>query len=130
MKTILLIEDTIEILENLTEYLELEGYKILGTNNGKQGIKLAGEFIPHLIICDVRMREMDGHEVLRSLLEMSNTKEIPFIFSTSLSERINRAEAINLGADDYIIKPFEPETLLRMAKTWIQSGSKRHRMIF
>ena len=127
MKTILVIEDNNDILENLTEYLEMEGYKILPANNGKRGVELAREFIPDLIICDVLMREMDGFEVLHSILDTSKTYEIPFIFSTSLSEKIDRTEALRLGADDYIVKPFDMELLLKMAKTWIQSGSKRHR---
>jgi DNA-binding response OmpR family regulator len=125
MKTILLIEDNNEILENFTEYLELEGYKILGASNGKQGIELALKFIPDLIICDVLMPEMDGYEVLHSLLETSATYQIPFIFSTSMSERVERIEALSLGADDYIIKPFDMEVLLKMIKTWIKTGSDR-----
>lgn len=125
MKTILLIEDNKEILENIIEYLELEGYQIFFANNGKRGIELAKETIPDLIICDVLMRDMDGHEVLHLLLDSAETHEIPFIFSTSMSEKVNRAEALRLGADDYITKPFELEALLVMAKTWIESGSNR-----
>ena len=126
MKTILIIEDNRDILENLSEFFELEGYKIVSANNGKEGVELAGKLIPDLIICDVLMREMDGHEVLNLLLSTAKTYEIPFIFSTSLSENIDRKESLALGADDYIVKPFEPETLLKIAKEWIASGSKRH----
>lgn len=126
MKTILLIEDNNEILENFTECLELEGYKVLGASNGKNGVELAIEFLPDLIICDVLMPEMGGYEVLHLLLETSATYPIPFIFSTSMSEQINRNEALSLGADDYIIKPFDMEVFLKMVKTWIESGSKRH----
>jgi len=107
MKTILLIEDDNEILENFTEYLELEGYKILGASNGKQGIEFAMKFIPGLIICHVIMPEMDGYEVLHSLLETPATRQIPFIFSTSISEKVERTEALSLGADDYLIKRFD-----------------------
>jgi len=126
MKTILLIEDNIEILENFTEYFEIEGYKVLGASNGKSGVNIAREFIPDLIICDVLMPVMDGHEVLHLLLETSATYQIPFIFSTSMSEQVDRKEALGLGADDYIIKPFDLEILLKMVKTWIRSGSNRH----
>jgi DNA-binding response OmpR family regulator len=125
MKTILVIEDTKDILDNLTEYLELEGYEILGANNGKKGVALAREFIPDLIICDVLMPEMDGYEVLHLLLDTAATYEIPFIFSTSMSETVDRAEALKLGANDYIVKPFDMELLLKMVKTWIKSGSTR-----
>lgn len=126
MKTILLIEDNCNILENLTEFLEIEGFRILVASNGKMGIELAREFIPDLIICDVVMPDMDGHEVLRLLLATAITYEIPFIFSTSMSEKVDRSEALRLGADDYIIKPFDPEKLLLLANAWIKSGSTRH----
>ena len=125
MDTILVIEDNEDILENLTEYLEMEGYKILGANNGKKGIELAREFIPDLIVCDVLMHAMNGHEVLRLLLNSHETFRIPFIFSTSMSEKVNREEALLLGADDYIIKPFALQDLLKVAKNCIQSGSTR-----
>lgn len=130
MKTILLIEDNANILENLAEYFEMEGYKILVTNNGKKGVELARKFLPDLIICDVLMPKMDGHEVLRLLLDTDKTSEIPFIFSTSMSEKIDKTEALKLGADDYIIKPFEVETLLEAAKKCIKCGSKRHSCTF
>ena len=110
----------------MREYLEIEGYKILGASDGKRGVELAREFIPDLIICDVLMPVMNGHEVLHLLLETSATYQIPFIFSTSMSEQVEREEALSLGADDYIIKPFDPEDLLKMVKTWIRSDSKRH----
>lgn len=126
MKTILLIEDNKDILENLVEYLELEGYKILFANNGKEGIELANKFVPDLIICDVLMRDMDGHEVLRLLSNTAKTYEIPFIFSTSNSEKVDRKKALQLGADDYMIKPFELEDLLKMSEEWIKTGSDRH----
>jgi DNA-binding response OmpR family regulator len=127
MNTILLIEDNNEILENFTEFLEMEGYKVLGAGNGKKGVELARAFIPDLIICDVLMPEMDGHEVLHLLLETSKTHDIPFIFSTAMSEKVERNEALALGADDYIIKPFDMELLLLMISTWLKSGSNRHR---
>jgi len=129
MKTILLIEDNINILENLAEYLELEGYKILVANNGKKGLEFASRFMPDLIVCDVCMPEMDGYEVLHLLLDKAKTYEIPFIFSTSMSEKVDRTEGLKLGADDYIVKPFDPEELVKIARTLIKSGSSRHAKI-
>jgi CRP/FNR family transcriptional regulator, cyclic AMP receptor protein len=125
VKSILLIEDNFNILENLIEYFEMEGYKIFSTNNGEKGIELARKFMPDLIICDTPKPGIDGHEVLRLLLDRVATSEIPFIFSTTNSETIDRSNAIKLGADDYIIKPFELDTMLHMAKACIKSGSKR-----
>ena len=92
----------------------MEGYKILFANNGKEGVEIAREFIPDLIICDVQMPKMDGYEVLRLLLDTAKTYEIPFIFSTSNSEKVDRTKAHEL------------ETLLALSKKWIKSGSDRH----
>ena len=119
VKTILLIEDRIEILDNLKEFLELEGYKILTADNGQLGIDLAQQFSPDLIICDVLMPEMDGHEVLKNILDLKMPIKSPFIFSTSLSEKIDRIDTLKLGADDYIVKPYELDELLKMIKVWI-----------
>ena len=128
-QTILLIEDNADILENLTEFLEIEGYKVLAANNGERGIELAAEFIPDLIICDVLMREMDGYEVLHLLLDTTNTHDIPFIFSTSMSEKVDREEALKLGAADYIVKPFELHALLKMVKACLQARAKEKKVI-
>lgn len=125
MKTILLIEDNPELLDNLDEFLQMEGYRTILCKNGIQGIELAQQFRPDLIICDVRMQGIDGHEVLRGLLRSSKTNGIPFIFSTSLSEKLDRTESMALGADDYIVKPFELGALLKMSKAWIESGTHR-----
>ncbi len=129
MKTILLIEDNLEILENLKEFLELEGFKTLATNNGKKGVSLAMEFIPDLIICDVLMPEMNGHTVLKKLLSKPETAEIPFIFSSALSESIDVEDALNNGADDYLNKPFELEQLLNIVRSRLISGSKRQKVV-
>lgn len=129
MKSILLIEDNFNILENLIEYLEMEGFRIFSTNNGIKGIELAREFIPDLIICDDPKPGIDGQEVLRSLINTIDTCEIPFIFCSTNSETINRSAALELGADGYIIKPFELETMLQAAKACIESGSKRQKCI-
>jgi len=105
----------------------LEGYTVIGANNGKTGLEFAEKFMPDLIICDVLMPGMDGHEVLRLLLDTVKIYEIPFIFSTSMSEKVDKAEALSLGADDYIVKPFDLKILLRMTEACIKSGSKRKR---
>jgi DNA-binding response OmpR family regulator len=125
METILVIEDNPGILENLVEFFEMEGYKVLVSNNGKEGIQLGREYIPDLIICDVLMQQVDGFQVLQSLLKIPETQSIPFIFSTSMSEKIDMTESLKLGADNYIIKPFELEELLKMVKSLLRSGSKR-----
>ncbi len=119
MKKILLIEDTVEILENFTEYLELHGYQVYGATNGKRGVALATEIRPDLIICDALMADMDGFEVLEAIRRSAQTAKIPFVFSTSLSEKIEKSEALALGADDYLVKPFDMGKLVEMAEKWI-----------
>ncbi len=125
MKSILLIEDNVDILENMAEYFEMEGYRIFSANNGTRGIELALECIPDLIICDMPRPGIDGRRVLSLLLNASVTCEIPFIFCTTLCEKIDKQEALELGADDYIIKPFNLEHILEKVKACISTGSKR-----
>jgi DNA-binding response OmpR family regulator len=125
MNTILLIENNAAILENFTEYFEIEGFKILTANQGSKGVKIARECKPDLIISAILLGEMNGYDVLRLLLNNANTAEIPFIFSTTKCEKTDLALALKLGADDYIVKPFNMELLTEMAKKWIGSGRKR-----
>ena len=124
-KTILLIEDNAEILDNLSEFLELAGYTTLLASSGKIGIELAEKCIPDLIICDVLMHGMDGHEVLLHLISSPKTNKIPFVFSTSLSESGDKKDALLLGADDYLVKPFQLEILLATTKKWLKLGTRR-----
>ena len=125
MKTILLIEDNNDIRENLIEYLELEGYKIIGAENGKRGVELAIEFIPDLIICDVLMPVMDGYGVLCKLLETESTSEMSFIFTSSLAEKVDVDSALGNGADDYVTKPYEMEVLMKTIEARLKNGCKR-----
>lgn len=126
METILLIEDNSNILDNLTEYLELEGFNILIAKDGRKGIEIAHEQIPDLILCDILMPDMNGIEVLHSVIDSPVTNKIPFIFSTAKSETTDRTEALKLGADDYIVKPYEMDTLLNMIQYRIKTGTSRN----
>jgi DNA-binding response OmpR family regulator len=78
-----------------------------------------------LIICDVLMHGMDGHEVLLHLISSPKTNKIPFVFSTSLSESGDKKDALLLGADDYLVKPFQLEILLATTKKWLKLGTRR-----
>ena len=127
MKTILIIEANVFILENLTEYFELEHYIILASNNGTNGIEQAREFIPDLIISNILMTGNNGFEVLNSIVNTSITSKIPLIFSTTMAEKVDKAKAMECGADDYIVKPYELEVLVKMAKDCIKSGCRKDR---
>lgn len=112
MKTILLIEDNVDLRENTAELLEDSNYKIITAENGKIGVELALKHIPDIIICDIMMPELDGYEVLEILSKNEQTEAIPFIFLTAKSENTDMRKGMSLGADDYITKPFEEEDLI------------------
>ena len=112
MKKILIIEDNQDVRENIAEILELSNYDVVTAENGKTGLKLAGELLPDLIICDVMMPELDGFGVLRILGQNPITSHIPFIFLTAKTEKSDFRKGMSLGADDYITKPFDDVELL------------------
>ena len=112
MKTILLIEDNLEMRENTAEILELADYDVISAENGKIGVGLAKKEHPDLIICDIMMPELDGYGVLHILGKNHDTAGIPFIFLTAKAEKSEMRKGMNLGADDYLTKPFEETELL------------------
>jgi CRP-like cAMP-binding protein len=107
MKRILVIEDNQDIRENLSEILELANYKVDQAENGKQGVEIAFQQRPDLVLCDIMMPVLDGYGVLLMLQKNQATANIPFIFLTAKSERIEVRKGMEMGADDYIIKPFD-----------------------
>ncbi|MEI7675789.1 MAG: response regulator [Bacteroidales bacterium] len=119
-KKILVIEDEPSLREEISEILEFEGFDVISADNGKSGIALAFEQQPMLILSDIMMPEMDGIEVLRCLRGNELTKLTPFIFMTALSERENIRLGMELGADDYVTKPFTRNDLLKALETRIQ----------
>lgn len=114
---ILLIEDNADMRENTAEILELANYSVEVAENGKIGVKKAKSFMPDLIICDIMMPELDGYEVLYMMGKDDKTSNIPFIFLTAKAETSDFRKGMNLGADDYITKPFEEMDLLRAVES-------------
>ncbi len=112
MKTLLLIEDNDEIRENTAEILELAQYKVFTAPNGKVGVEMALEKKPDLIICDIMMPVLDGYGVLHAIHRNESIKNTPFIFLTAKTERNDFRKGMELGADDYITKPFDGTELL------------------
>ncbi len=126
MKTILLIEDDTALRENTAELLELSHYKVHTAPNGKIGIEKAKKEIPDIIVCDIMMPEIDGYGVLEAVVSDSSTSQIPFIFLSAKTEHKEIRKGMDMGADDYLTKPFEEEELLsaiesRLAKASILS---------
>jgi DNA-binding response OmpR family regulator len=112
MKTILLIEDNNEIRENTAEILELAMYNVFTAPNGKLGVEKAVDVKPDLIICDIMMPVLDGYGVLHAIQKQEEIKNTPFIFLTAKTERNDFRKGMELGADDYITKPFDATELL------------------
>jgi CRP-like cAMP-binding protein/FixJ family two-component response regulator len=112
MKKILVIEDSLDVQENIQELLELSGYEVSVADNGKDGKEKAILEQPDLILCDVMMPILDGFRVLRILSKNPKTADIPFIFLTAKVEIADMRKGMNLGADDYIMKPFDDIELL------------------
>jgi DNA-binding response OmpR family regulator len=112
MKKVLLIEDNPEVRENTSEILSLANYNVISAENGKMGVELAQKEKPDLIICDIMMPELDGYGVLHILSKNEQTANIPFIFLTAKTEKTDIRKGMNLGADDYLTKPFDDTELL------------------
>jgi len=124
MKKLLLIEDDVTVRENTAELLELSNYNVITASNGKLGIETAKQEVPDIIICDIMMPEIDGYGVLEALSKNPSTLNIPFIFLSAKTEHKDIRKGMDLGADDYLTKPFEEEELLsaiesRLAKVAI-----------
>lgn len=125
MKKILIIEDNADIRENTAEILELSNYQAFTAENGKVGVELATKELPDLIICDIMMPEMDGYGVLHILSRNPKTNTIPFIFLSAKAERGDIRKGMEMGADDYLTKPFDDIELLNA----IESRLKRSEVL-
>lgn len=112
MTTILLIEDHAPLRENLREMLSLDGFRVLTAENGRAGLELAARELPDLILCDIMMPELDGHEVVQALRNEPALASIPFIFLTAKGEKSDQRSGMELGADDYLTKPVSKADLL------------------
>ena len=124
MKKILIIEDNDDIRENLAEILELAGYDAYTAENGKKGVEKAEQIPPDLILCDVMMPVLDGYGVLSIVNKKPALADIPFIFLTAKSEKTDFRYGMNLGADDYISKPFETNELLKVIELRLAKSEK------
>jgi DNA-binding NarL/FixJ family response regulator len=127
MKTILIIEDDSIVRNNLCDILEMEDFRPVLTPNGSAGLAAAKSESPDLILCDVLMPGLDGHQVLTALRADAGTARIPFIFLTAKGEGVDVRAGMKLGADDYLIKPVKAVDLLdaiaaRLERAQQQSG--------
>jgi two-component system, sensor histidine kinase and response regulator len=123
-KKILLIEDDPMILEQTVSILQIEGFEATGVDNGVSGLQVAQEYLPDLIISDISMPGMDGRQVLLEIRSNPRTAAIPFIFLTAQSEMTNLRRGMELGADDYVTKPFAVPDLIAAVNTRLERRSE------
>src|SRR5262245_33334902 len=112
MKTILVIEDQPTMRQKTVTILKMEGFTVLEAPNGAEGIRLAQEELPDLVLCDIMMPDRDGYDVLQAVRTFRPAATTPFIFLTARGEKTDVRNGMNLGADDYLIKPVPRTTLL------------------
>ncbi|MBK9270278.1 MAG: response regulator [Saprospiraceae bacterium] len=121
---ILIIEDNDEMRENISEILELAGYEVYSASDGLGGVQQAREHIPHLILCDIMMPNLDGFGVLKIKNQDANLKDIPLVFLTAKAEKEDFRKGMNLGAEDYLMKPFEDVDLLQIIESKLDKYSR------
>jgi DNA-binding response OmpR family regulator len=122
MKKVLVIEDSRDILDNISELLQLSNYKVFTAENGKIGIETALATKPDIIICDIMMPELDGYGVLHIVHNHPELQHIPFIFLTARTEQSEVRKGMSLGADDYITKPFDTTDLLNAIESRLKKA--------
>jgi PleD family two-component response regulator len=108
---ILIVEDDLDVAEMLNAYFRVQGYEVFTVNWGEDGVRAAQTVLPDLLILDIRLPDIDGYEVARRVRSDRRTNDIPIIFLTEKRERIDRLQGFEVGADDYITKPFDVQEL-------------------
>ena len=122
MTKILLVEDNNEIRENTAEILEMANYHVATASNGKEGYELAVKEQPDLIVCDIMMPVLDGYGLLHLINKNINLESTPFIFLTAKTERSDFRKGMEMGADDYITKPFTDIELLNAIESRLEKA--------
>jgi CRP-like cAMP-binding protein/CheY-like chemotaxis protein len=125
IQRILIIEDNDDIRESTAEILELANYEVFQAENGRKGVDLANTHNPDLILCDIMMPELDGYGVLYLLNKNPQTAATPFIFLTAKAERMDMRKGMEMGADDYLVKPFDDVELLNAIETRLSKKQKQ-----
>ncbi len=123
MKRVLIIEDDTALRENTAELLELSNYDVTAAPNGRVGIEYAKSILPDVIVCDIMMPEVDGYGVLEALSKDTATSHIPFIFLSAKTEHKEIRKGMDMGADDYLTKPFEEEELISAIESRIAKAT-------
>lgn len=122
MSKILVIEDNFELRDNIADILHLSNYEVYCADNGRKGVEMALKYLPDIILCDIMMGELDGYGVFSMLSKHPETSIIPFIFISAKTQQLDVRKGMELGADDYLMKPFNDVELLNSIETRLKKS--------
>jgi DNA-binding NarL/FixJ family response regulator len=122
-KKLLLVDDDPNLILLVKDYLEFRGYEVVTAENGREALEILTHELPDMIICDIMMPEMDGYGFVTELRKQNQASWIPVLFLSAKGQSQDRIKGLNLGADVYMVKPFEPEELVAQVESSLkQSG--------
>ena len=123
-KRLLLIDDDPNLILLVKDYLEFRGYEVLTADNGKEALNVLSQNLPDMIICDIMMPEMDGYALVENVRQDQRTSWIPVLFLSARGQSQDRIKGLNLGADVYMVKPFEPEELVAQVESSLKQTNR------
>jgi DNA-binding NarL/FixJ family response regulator len=123
-KRLLLIDDDPNLILLVKDYLEFRGYEVVTADNGKEALQLLSQDLPDMIVCDIMMPEMDGYGLIENVRQDPRTSWIPVLFLSAKGQSQDRIKGLNLGADVYMVKPFEPEELVAQVESSLKQTNR------
>lgn len=123
-KRLLLIDDDPNLILLVKDYLEFRGYEVITADNGREALDLLSQDLPDMIICDIMMPEMDGYGFVEAVRQDQRTSWIPVLFLSAKGQSQDRIKGLNLGADVYMVKPFEPEELVAQVESSLKQTNR------
>jgi DNA-binding NarL/FixJ family response regulator len=123
-KKLLLIDDDPNLILLVKDYLEFRGYEVVTAENGREALDVLESATPDMIICDVMMPEMDGYSLVSTIRSEPKTSWIPVLFLSAKGQSQDRVKGLNIGADVYMVKPFEPEELVAQVESSLKQASR------
>jgi DNA-binding NarL/FixJ family response regulator len=124
-KRLLLIDDDPNLILLVKDYLEFRGYEVITAENGREALEVLEQELPDMIICDVMMPEMDGYTFVNQVRQSERTSWIPILFLSAKGQSQDKIKGLNIGADVYMVKPFEPEELVAQVEASLKQAFRQ-----
>ncbi|MGL5035493.1 MAG: response regulator transcription factor [Microcystaceae cyanobacterium] len=121
---LLLVDDDPNLILLVKDYLEFQGYQVMTAENGREALEILAHYTPNMIICDIMMPEMDGYGLVQEIRQDSRLNLIPVMFLSAKGQSQDRVKGLNMGADLYMVKPFEPEELVAQVQSSLRQMSR------